>query len=111
MPRKKQIDQETVNKIISMYYNGRSVSAIAEHFNIGKSTTYSIVSEVKKHRKRYPAHCYTCEYAIYSDVATSKDAAPPIKGCLMRCDTPKSCRRWLDDKFTADRVKADLRGK
>lgn len=60
--------------------------------------------------QRYPAHCYTCEYQVAADTMSGKDGFPKVIGCLMRCETPRACKRWKDDQVTARKVKAALRG-
>lgn len=60
--------------------------------------------------RRYPAHCYTCEYQVNADTMSDKDGFPKVIGCLMRCEAPGACKRWKDDQTTARKVKAALRG-
>ena len=59
--------------------------------------------------RRYPAHCYTCEYQVNADHATYSNGAKVI-GCLLSCETPKTCQKWRDDQVTARKVKAAIRG-
>ena len=60
--------------------------------------------------RRYPTHCYTCEYQVNAEMMSNRDGVPKVIGCLLSCDTPKTCRKWLDDQVTARKVKAALRG-
>ena len=60
--------------------------------------------------RRYPAHCYTCEYQVAADTMSDKDGFPKVIGCLMRCEAPKTCQKWRDDQVTARKVKAAIRG-
>lgn len=48
--------------------------------------------------RRYPAHCYTCEYQVAADTMSDKDGFPKVIGCLMRCEAPRACKRWRDDQ-------------
>lgn len=59
--------------------------------------------------RRYPAHCYTCEYQVNADTMSDKNGVRVI-GCLLNCDDPKTCQKWKDDQVTARKVKAALRG-
>lgn len=110
MARGKRTDQETVNKILDMSDDGYNHYQIARLLNMDKTTVAGIVKRgrIKIH---YPPHCYTCEYCIYADMVKTNNVLPAVKGCLMHCDTPKTCRKWLDDQITAEKVKADLQGK
>lgn len=106
--------KETVEKILHLKNEGLTHKQISEKTGIKTSTVGDIVRRDRLNgskKIRYHAHCYTCEYSIYGSTATSRGGIPNVVGCLMHCDTPKTCRKWLDDKNTADRVKAGLRGK
>ena len=59
--------------------------------------------------RRYPAHCYTCEYQVNADTMSDKNGVKVI-GCLLNCEAPKTCQKWRDDQVTARKVKAALRG-
>ena len=90
---------------------GISGNQIAKKLDMHVNTVNGILRRNQSGKFKYTTHCYTCEYSIYSDRASTKRAMPTVKGCLLRCDTPKTCRNWLDDERTAQRVKAGLRGK
>lgn len=59
--------------------------------------------------RRYPAHCYTCEYQVNADTMSNKNGVR-VTGCLLNCEAPKTCQKWRDDQTTARKVKAALRG-
>ena len=61
--------------------------------------------------RRYPAHCYTCEYQVNTGAINNKDGVPRVTCCLLACEAPKTCQKWRDDQSTARKVKAALRGK
>ena len=109
MARGKKTDKETENKIWRMSEQGISGNQIAKKLNMHVNTVNDILR--RKRKLRYATHCYTCEYSIYEDTADTRKTMPTVKGCLMRCDTPKTCRRWLDDKKTADKIKHGLKAK
>lgn len=111
MPRGRRTDKKTEDEVLRLHDNGMNYAQIARKTGLFDSTVKEIVRRRKTRRRHYPPHCYTCEYSIYSDVATSRGVMPDVVGCLMRCDTPKTCRNWNDDQMTAERVKACLRGK
>lgn len=60
--------------------------------------------------RRYPAHCYTCEYQVNTGAINNKDGVPKVIGCLLNCEAPKTCQKWRDDQTTARKVKSALRG-
>ena len=60
--------------------------------------------------RRYPAHCYTCEYQVNADTMSNKNGVR-VTGCLLNCEAPKTCQKWRDDQSTARKVKAALQGK
>ena len=53
--------------------------------------------------RRYPAHCYTCEYQVNAETMSNKDGVPKVIGCLLNCEAPKACQKWRDDQTPPER--------